>query len=588
MADSEVGAHERSDDLALVQAHDTHAPRFCTACGARVGNVTGFCVQCGAPLSRTDTPGEPAGNVRAETAQAEETVRGSAAGGAQTTGFFTARTTAVAAREWQKSLPGPFDLIPLELLAVCALMGMAGLLTLWPVIKSLPDTIKLFGYGGYGRALGVLFLCVWIELAFFGIACLLLAWRMAHADRVARGLSYVLLGGIAAATLFGNVHDAALILVMLASLAATAVLWFAPGVRAFFAGAEAPQAGQPAPVMIGRTLIAVWGACALLNGLMFLALGDLGSSYVPVGIVLIGAGIGAFAVNRQIAQANELGRRIASGGAALYLVALLIVGRRDPGLLIPLALAAGVVWNLWAPTEAQRFFAHPASSKRDQREPQTGLAGMLDGLGGQESIARLRETLAHPGSLARSVDPQARVRRLQSDYELVLDLFREHPHVSVTPRDEDLPPESYTVEFRVRGLSLNGEQPEYRDVHQVEINLPSAYPEEPPNVIALTPIFHPNVRDHYHIADRWKAGMTLADLIVVLGDIIQWRAYNFDGSLDAIAEKWAREQEPTGLFPIGNINLGLEIPKRGGARAMPAPSAAAAGAAMPYLAPDET
>jgi hypothetical protein len=47
-------------------------------------------------------------------------------------------------------------------------------------------------------------------------------------------------------------------------------------------------------------------------------------------------------------------------------------------------------------------------------------------------------------------------------------------------------------------------------------------------------------------------------VIIRLGDIIQWRAYSFDGPLDGIAAKWAIEQEPTGLFPIGNVGLGIE------------------------------
>ena len=33
--------------------------------------------------------------------------------------------------------------------------------------------------------------------------------------------------------------------------------------------------------------------------------------------------------------------------------------------------------------------------------------------------------------------------------------------------------------------------------------------------------------------------------------------YNVASPLDAIAARWASEQEPSGLFPIGNVDLGV-------------------------------
>ena len=139
------------------------------------------------------------------------------------------------------------------------------------------------------------------------------------------------------------------------------------------------------------------------------------------------------------------------------------------------------------------------------------------------------------------MDP--RLRRLQSDYELVREVFSGHPHVSLQPLGTRLPPENYRVELRLRGLYLDGDQPAYRDVHHVEIMLPRRYPAEKPYVVPLEPIFHPNIRDSFCIADYWAAGTTLADVIVKLGDMIQWRVYNTASPLDAIAARWAIEQE---------------------------------------------
>ncbi len=175
-----------------------------------------------------------------------------------------------------------------------------------------------------------------------------------------------------------------------------------------------------------------------------------------------------------------------------------------------------------------------------------------------------------------------RLRRLQSDYDLVREVFSGHPHVSIEPIGSRLPPESYRVVYRLRGLYLNGDQPDYRDLHHVEIMLPRRYPAERPYVVPLEPIFHPNIRDYFCIADYWSAGTTLADVVVKLGDMIQWRVYNTASPLDAIAAKWAAEQEPAGIFPIGNVDLGvgdfdIEVRSRDSPRAeVPA---------APYLAP---
>jgi ubiquitin-protein ligase len=150
-----------------------------------------------------------------------------------------------------------------------------------------------------------------------------------------------------------------------------------------------------------------------------------------------------------------------------------------------------------------------------------------------------------------------RLRRLQSDYDLVREIFSGHPHVFVEPVGTRLPPESYHVRFSVRGLTLEGEQPTYRDEHEVDILLPRNYPAEKPYCVPLSPIFHPNIRDYFCIADYWAAGTTLVDVIVKLGDMIQWRIYNPASPLDAIAARWAQQQEPTGLFPVGDVDLGV-------------------------------
>jgi ubiquitin-protein ligase len=150
-----------------------------------------------------------------------------------------------------------------------------------------------------------------------------------------------------------------------------------------------------------------------------------------------------------------------------------------------------------------------------------------------------------------------RLRRLQADYDQVRQTFSGHPNVSIDPIGALRPPETYRVTYRLRGLYLSGDQPAYRELHEVDIMLPRRYPADQPYVVPLTPVFHPNIRDYFCIADYWAAGTTLADVIVKLGDMIQWRVYNTASPLDAIAARWAAEQEPAGLFPIGGVDLGV-------------------------------
>src|SRR3954466_1490883 len=146
-----------------------------------------------------------------------------------------------------------------------------------------------------------------------------------------------------------------------------------------------------------------------------------------------------------------------------------------------------------------------------------------------------------------------RLRRLAADYEAVRAEFSGHPHVSVEPVGP-LPPEAYRVTYRVQGLRLNGETPVTVGVHQAEFRLPLGYPREQPYCAPLTAVFHPNVDQHYCIADYWSAGEGLVDVIAKVGDMLQYRIYNTKSPLNAIAAYWA-EQHPE-LFPIGNVELG--------------------------------
>ena len=150
----------------------------------------------------------------------------------------------------------------------------------------------------------------------------------------------------------------------------------------------------------------------------------------------------------------------------------------------------------------------------------------------------------------------ARMRRLVSDYEQVKKDFAGHKNIIVTPVGEE-PPEKYHVTYFVNGIYLLPDgRIETQARHEVDIILHSDYPRYKPLCQISTPIWHPNFRDgQICIGDIWGAGESLSDIIINIGDMIQYKSWNSSSPLSADAAKWAIENKH--LFPVGNINLNI-------------------------------
>lgn len=148
----------------------------------------------------------------------------------------------------------------------------------------------------------------------------------------------------------------------------------------------------------------------------------------------------------------------------------------------------------------------------------------------------------------------ARLRRIVSDYEQIKKDFTGHKNIIVTPLGDE-PPEKYHITYFVNGIYL---QPDGRietlGRHEVEITLHAEYPRYKPICKILTPIWHPNFRDgQICIGDIWGAGESLTDIIVNIGDMIQYKSWNSFSPLSADAASWAMDNKH--LFPVGNIDL---------------------------------
>jgi ubiquitin-protein ligase/DNA-directed RNA polymerase subunit RPC12/RpoP len=151
----------------------------------------------------------------------------------------------------------------------------------------------------------------------------------------------------------------------------------------------------------------------------------------------------------------------------------------------------------------------------------------------------------HPDAAVAPPPPAApklsmRQRRLIADAQQMSEGFRKFDRIRVKPAGGD-PPEIYHVEYRVKSLDrgTNGE-PVPRETHTVEIQLTSDYPRLSPKCKMLTPIFHPNIDPAtICVGDHWTAGERLVDLVVRIGEMITFQAYNVKSPLDAEAAMWA-------------------------------------------------
>jgi ubiquitin-protein ligase len=172
--------------------------------------------------------------------------------------------------------------------------------------------------------------------------------------------------------------------------------------------------------------------------------------------------------------------------------------------------------------------------------------------------ASLPAAAAPATPLASAAVPQrssaVRARRLTADAAQVAAAFRNSPHIRLLATAGD-PIETYQIQYNVRGLERgpNG-QPVLREQHRAEIQLTREYPRQSPKCKILTPIFHPNIEPAVVcVGDHWTAGERLVDLIVRIGEMIAYQAYNIKSPLDGEAAMWADLHRDH--LPIDNRNL---------------------------------
>ena len=137
--------------------------------------------------------------------------------------------------------------------------------------------------------------------------------------------------------------------------------------------------------------------------------------------------------------------------------------------------------------------------------------------------------------------------------------FEKSNAIKVTPGPGD-PPESYRVHYTIESLEPGPDgKPVPRNQHDIEIHLTSDYPRLSPSCKMLTPIFHPNFdATTICVGDHWTAGERLVDLVIRIGEMIAYQAYNIQSPLDGTAAMWAdlnRGLLPTDLRDLRPADL---------------------------------
>lgn len=159
-----------------------------------------------------------------------------------------------------------------------------------------------------------------------------------------------------------------------------------------------------------------------------------------------------------------------------------------------------------------------------------------------------------------------RHRRLEADADRMQQAFAGHPHVAVELLGP-APAERYRITYTVPGLYLTPDNRVARThLHVIEVYLPASYPRDKPYCVAHTPVFHPNFGSHVCIADHWSPAQSLVDVVVQMGEMLQWQVFNTRSPLNAVAARWAAEnthQLPVGMqsvYSLSDIAISLGAP----------------------------
>jgi ubiquitin-protein ligase len=113
------------------------------------------------------------------------------------------------------------------------------------------------------------------------------------------------------------------------------------------------------------------------------------------------------------------------------------------------------------------------------------------------------------------------------------------------------PPDRYLIRYTCRGIAhVIGNQPFYSNLHRMALVLTNTYPTEQPQMEWLTPIFHPNISANGEAVciGKWYPAKTLDQLLIMIGEMIQYKNYASHDPLHLEASLWAMAHKQ--FFPV--------------------------------------
>lgn len=203
------------------------------------------------------------------------------------------------------------------------------------------------------------------------------------------------------------------------------------------------------------------------------------------------------------------------------------------------------------------IFCDACNGSLSQQDIEAGKALLRDG---KNFCPACRPIIEKQGTAA-SVPETPRNRRLRSEYQKMVELASRSDLISFQVIDllPGAPPEKYLVTFTCRGIvGIDAQQnPRLADRHECMVYLDADYPKAPPKMRWRTPIWQPNilhVPPHSVCIDLswWAASRTLDRLVVMLGEMVQYKNYHAAATppfpIDKEVAKWVIEvAEPRGI-----------------------------------------
>jgi ubiquitin-protein ligase len=143
----------------------------------------------------------------------------------------------------------------------------------------------------------------------------------------------------------------------------------------------------------------------------------------------------------------------------------------------------------------------------------------------------------------------SRLRRLENEYTEMRELAKASSMIDFLPLGA--PPSRYEITLSCIGLCRVGDQLIELDRHRFDLSLGNDFPQFGPTIVWKTPIFHPNILPPtVCTGDIWYPALSLADLVVSLCELVQYKSFNIYDPLDMNATQWLStqlEQDPPGI-----------------------------------------